>query len=239
MIFWLISHGPGAAKALSWFKGFPWICSARWGKMVFRSWRLLAGSLRQQIRRQNEGALARTKHALEGQETQTGYLQESFRASMYDTSTHAFYTMRSRINSSLSHEKNLKQQRDGLQAALQAAAHFPSPDLLDPLTTENWHTGGKFPATFSFETTACGDRFRATADTNGNSSLEMSSTKSELAGPFFEGQDKHIRGVQTDADGASCFEARDACLQLRWCLWYPQKQFSRTKKPEQSRMCSQ
>lgn len=172
--------------------------------------------LQQQLRKMNETALERTEQSLKHQEDGRKLLQQDFLSNIYGP---GFHRRREQIHSSLQVEKSLERRKDSLQTALLVSSSFPTqetPDELNPLTTENFQTGGNFPATCSFSAEGqIGDYgCSLEVDTNGNASFEMSETGA--AKQFAETQtseklqsaDHHITltkdeitGVERAADG--------------------------------------
>lgn len=183
--------------------------------------------LQQQLRKMNETALERTEQSLKHQEDGRKLLQQDFLSNIYGP---GFHRRREQIHSSLQVEKSLERRKDSLQTALLVSSSFPTqetPDELNPLTTENFQTGGNFPATCSFSAEGqIGDYgCSLEVDTNGNASFEMSETGA--AKQFAETQtseklqsaDHHITltkdeitGVERAADGTVTeYQATDAC----------------------------
>lgn len=122
--------------------------------------------LQQQLRKMNETAC--TEQSLKHQEDGGKLLQQDFLSNIYGP---GFHLRREQIHSSLQVEKSLERRKDSLQTALPT-------DELNPLTTENFQTGGNFPATCSFSAEGqIGDYgCSLEVDTNGNASFEMSET---------------------------------------------------------------
>ena len=134
--------------------------------------------LQQQLRKMNETALERTEQSLKQQEDGGKLLQQDFLSNIYGP---GFHLRRAQIHSSLQVEESLERRKDSLQTALLVSSSFPTqetPDELNPLTTENFQTGGNFPATCSFSAEGqIGDYgCSLEVDTNGNASFEMSET---------------------------------------------------------------
>ena len=114
--------------------------------------------LQQQLRKMNETALERTEQSLKHQEDGRKLLQQDFLSNIYDP---GFHLRREQVRSSLKVEKSLQNRRNSLQTALLVSSSFPTQDTeetefqdteeteLNPLTTENFQTGGNFPALFS------------------------------------------------------------------------------------------